>query len=74
MESTSEFASRVIRHVKELSLNENELENQLAYFLDDIFKLIKNIDQTSLNSLDRSQRLIEAEKKYGIPKTHLIIK
>lgn len=74
MESTSEFAHRVIWQVKELSMNEKELENKLTYFLDDVFKLIKNIDQTSLNSLDRAQRLIKAEEKYGIPKTHLILK
>lgn len=44
----------------------------IGYWIDDAFKLIKNIEQTSLNDSDRTQRLIEIEEKFGIPKTHLI--
>ena len=47
-------------------------ENLISWQMDDAFKIIKNINQTSLNSTDRTQRLIDLEIKFGIPKTHLI--
>ena len=47
-------------------------ENWISWQMDDAFKIIKNINQTSLNSTDRTQRLIDLEIKFGIPKTHLI--
>lgn len=46
--------------------------NQLKYLLDDAFKLVKNINETSLPGKDRTDRLIEIESKLGIPKTHLL--
>lgn len=55
-------------------IDETQKENILAWWLDDIFKWIKNIDSTSLDKLDRAKRIIELEEKKGIPKTHLIIK
>jgi len=45
----------------------------LSWYLDDVFRTITNINQTSLNRVDRGQRLIDLEEKYGIPKTHNII-
>jgi hypothetical protein len=45
---------------------------RLSFFLDDVFKMTKNINTTSLNESDRSGRFIELEKRFGIPKTHLI--
>ncbi len=51
-----------------------QVEQRISWFLDDIFKLLINIENTSMNKMDRAQRLIDLEAKYGIPKTHLIIK
>ncbi len=44
----------------------------LAYHLDDVFKAIKNINETSLNQSDRFARILELEKKFGVPKTHIV--
>lgn len=74
MESIYEFSERIVRNIKENDMTEEKVANNLSWFLNDVFALIKNIDQTSLNSLDRAKRLIDAEQKYGIPKTHLILK
>lgn len=52
--------------------NTSIIQQNISWWLDDIFKIVKNIDQTSLNKFDRTQRLIELESKYGIPKTHLL--
>jgi hypothetical protein len=49
-----------------------EIENQIAWHIDDVLKLIKNINETSVNEQDRVDRLIHAEHTYGIPKTHLL--
>ena len=72
MQSTSEFTSTIISAVKGEVLSEKWIERQLQRYLDDVFKLIKNIDETSFNSEDRFRRIIELEEKYGIPKTYLI--
>lgn len=72
MQSTSEFTSTIVNAVKGEVLSEKWIERQLQRYLDDVFKLIKNIDETSLNSQDRFRRIIELEQKYGIPKTYLI--
>lgn len=49
-----------------------QVEAEIYHQMDNAFKLIKNIQQTSLNDNERINRLIEAESKYGIPKTHLL--
>ncbi|AMQ00965.1 hypothetical protein AY601_4114 [Pedobacter cryoconitis] len=48
-------------------------EQRITWYINDVLAVINNINQTSLNKMDRAQRLIELEEKYGIPKTHLII-
>lgn len=50
------------------------INTQIEWYLNDVFSLIKNINETSLDKIDRAQRLISIEEKYGIPKTHTIIK
>ena len=50
-----------------------DIERSLEYHLNDIFKIIRNIEETSLNKMDRAARFTELEIKYGIPKTHLIL-
>ena len=59
---------------KSLSKKERlqEIDNMIRWHLDDVFKLIKNINDTSVNETDRQDRLLYAESMYGIPKTHLI--
>jgi hypothetical protein len=80
METIQELSKGIISslsgHLKNDSpvLQESNITSKISWWLDDVFKLINNIDQTSLNSIDRAERLIELEKKFGIPKTHLILK
>lgn len=45
-------------------------EAKIIRFMDEALKLLKNIRETSLNDTERVARLIEAEAKFGIPKTH----
>lgn len=80
-ESNLSLAKRLYKKVKEspnTEVNEAEavlyIENQISWQMDEAFKMIKNIDQTSFNKQDRAERLIELESKFGIPKTHLILK
>ncbi|GEM_PF-4576989 len=50
------------------------MTNSISYYLDDVFKLLKNINETSFNKHDRARRIIDMEAKYSIPKTHIIVK
>jgi hypothetical protein len=75
MESIRKVAERIIELAPHSSSKEdaiNAVRINIEYLIDDIFKLVKNINQTSLNDSDRIKRIIELEEKYGIPKTHLI--
>ena len=78
MESIEVLAERIVEHFnKDLAefdkaLFKNWVASQVRWHLEDCFKLVKNINETSVNRHDRSARLIEAELKYGIPKTHLL--
>lgn len=78
MQSIEELSKRLIEvaSVKEATNLQKcaQVEQRISWFLDDIFKLLNNIENTSMNKMDRAQRLIDLEAKYGIPKTHLIIK
>lgn len=48
------------------------IKDQIKYVLDDVFKILKNINQTSLGEEDRNRRIHDLQTKYGIPITHLI--
>jgi hypothetical protein len=47
------------------------IENRISWQMNDAFKMIKNINETSISETDRVSRIIELEQKFGIPKTHL---
>ena len=51
----------------------HHFENSITWAMDDAFKVIRNIQKTSLNKMDAAARFIGLEDKYGIPKTHLIL-
>lgn len=82
LKSLKELSERLVSTVQTFEPNENwpnqtaasYIENELMWYLDDVFKCINNINETSLNSSDRAKRLIELEEKFGIPKTHNIFK
>lgn len=76
------LSERLVKTVQTFETDENwpgrnaseAVENQLMWYLDDVFKVINNINETSLDNMDRARRLIDLEAKYGIPKTHNILK
>lgn len=76
MKSTREIAKWAVDMAEKDDIDYNEkiqqLENMISWHLNDAFKIIKNINETSLNNADRSKRIIDLEAQYGIPKTHLI--
>lgn len=48
------------------------IPQMVTWYLGDLFKILKNINDTSLNEDDRKVRLMAIEKKYGIPIKNLI--
>jgi uncharacterized pyridoxamine 5'-phosphate oxidase family protein len=76
MNSNLELSEIILKKATDNTLKKSEklyyIEKFIAWHLNDCFKLIKNINETSLNSIDKAQRLIQIEKEYGIPKTHLL--
>ena len=70
MDSVKDLSNR-LRNPGEFQ-DENDFEMFINWFLEDLFKMIKNINETSLPGKDRTDRIIELETKYGIPKTHLL--
>ena len=61
----------IVVNLSRTDIQERDKINLLTWWLDDIFKHIKNVNETSLNESDRLQRLIDLEVKKGIPKKFL---
>lgn len=80
MRHTRELAEGIITDIKHDVVDRTSEEmiqhitNLICYHLDDVAKTSMNIESTSLNKMDRAQRYIELEVKYGIPKTHFILR
>lgn len=78
MEHIDRTSARIEEQLKDYHPNDTPGERaafitqQFKYWLDDALKLVKNIKETSLGEADLQRRLIEAETKFGIPKTHLL--
>jgi len=76
MKSTQSIAEAVYNQAVNKQLTRKEkiktIENFISWHINDILKLIKNINETSVNKQDRIDRIYQAEKEYGIPKTHLL--
>lgn len=75
--ATEILAEQIVRTVTfNTTMDEQQLnkrvEEMISWHIDDFLKLAKNIKDTSLNEKDRIARLIDAEEKYGLPKTHLL--
>lgn len=62
----------MVKILNRTDIEERDRKNFLSWWCDDIFKLVKNINDTSTGEADRQRRIIELEEKYQIPKTHLI--
>lgn len=69
---TEEVAAGIIFHVKQNDGSVESVASMIRHYIDDVLKVIKNINETSLNSDDRLKRLCELEVKYGISKTHIL--
>ena len=77
MQSTHDLAVNIVWKCNNLTGGTNEdmvnaISNSIAWHIDDALKVVKNINETSVNKQDRVDRLIELEQKFGIPKTHLL--
>ena len=80
MESNRKIAERLVSDILDNNIVKRtrpemviQVENQISWAMDDAVNIITNIENTSLNKLDRAARFIDLENKYGIPKTHLIM-
>jgi len=54
------------------AIKQGTISNRIAYFVDDILKLARNINETSISDRDHLERVTELETKFGISKTHII--
>jgi len=78
MESLEKKAKKLNDNLQQYFQTKSDTErvafimDSMRYLLDDAFKLAKNIRETSLPGADLQKRLIDAEIKFGIPKTHLL--
>ena len=62
-----------MEHINQLSERITECtEFNIRCFVDDIFKAIKNINETSLNKSDRAERLSKLSQRTGIDTINLI--
>lgn len=62
-----------MEHINNLSVRMAEYtEINIISFIDDIFKVIKNINETSLNESDRAERLLKLSQRTGIAYINLI--
>jgi hypothetical protein len=75
MKTVDELARMVVKMSLDADNKERAMVNvssSIGWYLDDIFKLYENINETSVNWEDRVKRIYEMETKYGIPKTHIL--
>lgn len=78
MESIDTFATKLIDSLERDKHASTKIEKistvvyWTRHYMEDVFKLLKNINDTSLPGSDRTKRIIELETKYGIPKTHIL--
>lgn len=75
MESIRKVAERIVELSPSAPDKEtciNAVRQNIAYLIDDVLKMVKNINETSLPGSDRTNRILELEAKYGIPKTHIL--
>jgi hypothetical protein len=75
MKTVDELARMVVKMSLDADNKERAMVNvssSIGWYLDDIFKLYENINETSVNWEDRVKRIYEMEEKFGIPKTHIL--
>lgn len=75
MSTLEQLATRIVNLSPSMPDDDRRLlaiKEQITWFVDDILKMVKNINETSLPGADRTNRIIELEAKYGIPKTHIL--
>ena len=71
MDSTLQVSEYMIQRIKDGD-NANHVARIVEWYLNDLFNLLENINNTSLNESDRKNRILELQSKYGIPVKHLL--
>ena len=71
---SSGIISSLAGHLKNETTEQKEasITMRINWFMEEIFKLIKHINESSLNDSDREKRLNELKEKFGIPINHLL--
>jgi len=78
MESTYKVSERIVSSLCPNKADEERanaicgVNQNIKYLIEDVLKMVKNINETSLPGKDRMDRIIEMETKFGIPKTHIL--
>lgn len=77
MLTTDELVKRIIEEARrpvnlDMDFAAGNIKHLITWHMDDVLKMVKNINETSLAGSDRINRVIEFESKYGVPKTHII--
>jgi hypothetical protein len=72
LEHIDELAQNIYDRVSGGQMAEKDVAFLIKYHYSRSLQVIKNINDTSLNSFDRTERLIKLELETGISKTHLL--
>jgi hypothetical protein len=71
MDSTLQISSYIQNRII-AGADDAQVDRIIKWYLDDVFKLIKNINETSTSDSDKQIRIKELQSKYGIPVQHLL--
>jgi hypothetical protein len=76
MSRIENVVERCIRHARESGAPEDiirrRIREEISWLVEDVLKLTRNINETSVGSRDRLERLIDMEQKTGISKSPLL--
>lgn len=73
MESLKDLSKGILDsldgHLKDSTPDQKQenIENRIHNYLQDVFKVIVNIEKTSLNEDDKRARLLELQHKFNVP-------
>lgn len=73
MDKLQELSENIFNKVRERGdvYDAEWIANSISYFWQDATKVLKNINETSVNPDDRGKRLIKLEEDFGLSKTYI---
>lgn len=69
-----EYAKKEVKGEEETCMQKNVISDIVKWHTEDMFKLIINIEQTSLNEEDKTMRYLKLGNEFGIDTRYLLKK